>query len=136
MISNMVVVKVSFNNCWYFLFLFFCSNAVKILSTEKNIAIKIESTIFRLFKISLSIHLIKTMAIAKRAGIIKILMNCSGLFLNMSICWYKIERISKKLLFFREKLHANTKPPAMNRNIEILFTDTTSRLSYMQCHLF
>ena len=53
--SKIVALNVSFKSCLYFEFLLSLSaNAHKMLSVEKNIAIRIDKVILRLFNIPLS----------------------------------------------------------------------------------
>ena len=70
--SKIVALNVSFKSCLYFEFLLSLSaNAHKMLSVEKNIAIRIDKVILRLFNIPLSTQRIFKIPIENKTGTIK-----------------------------------------------------------------
>ena len=58
-----------------------------MLSVEKNIAIRIDKVILRLFNIPLSTQRIFKIPIENKTGTIKILTSCSGFPLNTLKCF-------------------------------------------------
>ena len=72
--SKIGALNVSFKSCLYFEFLLSLSaNAHKMLSVEKNIAIRIDKIILRLFNISLSTQRIFKIPIENKTGTITFL---------------------------------------------------------------
>lgn len=133
--SKIVALNVSFKSCLYFKFLLSLSaNAHKMLSVEKNIAIRIDKITLRLFNISLSTQRIFKIPIENKTGTIKTLTSCSGFPLNTLKCSRNIERTSRKLLIFKEKLKIKTTVPTINKIIDALFTNSPSCLTDMQHH--
>ena len=133
--SKIVALNVSFKSCLYFEFLLSLSaNAHNMLSVEKNIAIRIDKVILRLFNIPLSTQRIFKIPIENKTGTIKILTSCSGFPLNTLKCSRNIERTSRKLLIFKEKLKIKTTVPTINKIIDALFTNSPSCLTDMQHH--
>jgi hypothetical protein len=128
----MVALKVSFKSRLYMGFLLSLSaNAHKILRVEKNIAIRIDRTMLRLFNISLSMQRIFTIPTENKAGTIKILTSCSGFPLNTLKCSEKMVRTSRKLLIFKEKLKTKKTIPITNKTTDVTFTDFSSCLCDM-----
>lgn len=72
--------------------------------------------------------------VENKTGTIKILTSCSGFPLNTLKCSRNIERTSRKLLIFKEKLKIKTTVPTINKIIDALFTNSPSCLTDMQHH--
>lgn len=105
-------------------FLSLSAKAHRILRIDKNMAIRIERTIFRLSNISSSIHRVFNMAMENKKGTKKILTICRRLPLNIRKCSVNMERTSRKLPVLGKRLITNIVLPIKNKIRDVGFINS------------